>query len=64
MEEIKLKIMPDGQVRIEVRGVDGPRCLELTEALEKELGLVVKREKTPEFNRERPTVRSTCRVKN
>lgn len=49
MEEIKLKIMPDGEVRIEVTGVKGQQCLELTELLEKELGLEVKHQLTSEF---------------
>ena len=50
MEEIKLKIMPDGEVKVEVRGVKGAECMELTEFLENGLGLVVKREKTAEYN--------------
>jgi hypothetical protein len=49
MKEIKLKVMPDGEVKIEVRGVKGDECLKLTEFLENQLGLVVKREKTPEY---------------
>lgn len=49
MEEIKLKVMPDGEVKIEVRGVKGDQCLKLTEFIEQELGLVVSREKTPEY---------------
>ena len=49
MQEIKLKIMPDGEVEIEVRGVMGTECLKLTEFIENRLGLVVKREKTAEY---------------
>lgn len=49
MEEIKLKVMPNGEVRIEVRGVKGPECLELTKFLEEELGLVTERVKTEEY---------------
>ena len=48
MEEIKLKVMPNGEVRIEVRGVRGPECLELTKFLEEELGLVTERVRTEE----------------
>ncbi len=49
MEEIKLKAMPDGTVRIEVKGVLGPECMELTKFLEEELGVVVERIKTTEY---------------
>ena len=49
LHEIDVYIDPDGQVRIEVRGVQGPACLELTAALEAALGgSVVSRELTPE----------------
>ena len=37
-QEIEVFIDADGQVRIEVRGVKGMSCLELTEALEAALG--------------------------
>ncbi|MBN1479676.1 DUF2997 domain-containing protein [candidate division KSB1 bacterium] len=50
MEEIILKVMPDGTVKIQVSGVSGDECLELTEFIEKSLGTVVEREKTHEFN--------------
>lgn len=49
MKEIKLKAMPDGAVRIEVKGVLGPECVELTKFLEEELGLIVERVKTTEY---------------
>lgn len=51
LNEIDVYIDPDGQVRIEVRGVQGPACLELTAELEAALGgsaAVVSRELTPE----------------
>ena len=54
MQEIKLKIMPDGEVKIEVRGVKGTQCMKLTEFLENQLGLVVKREKTAEYYAKQP----------
>ncbi len=37
-QEIDVFIDPDGRVRIEVRGVKGLTCLELTEGLEAALG--------------------------
>jgi hypothetical protein len=49
LNEIDVYIDPDGQVRIEVRGVQGPACLALTAELEAALGgAVVSRELTPE----------------
>lgn len=51
LNEIDVYIDPDGQVRIEVRGVQGATCLILTAELEAALGgpgAVVSRELTPE----------------
>lgn len=49
LQEIDVYIDADGQVRIEVRGVQGPSCLDLTAGLEAALGAeVVSRELTPE----------------
>jgi hypothetical protein len=38
MQEIEVFIDKDGQVRIEVRGVQGTSCLDLTRDLEQALG--------------------------
>jgi Protein of unknown function (DUF2997) len=38
LQEIDVFIEKDGQVRIEVRGVKGESCLDLTAALERALG--------------------------
>ena len=49
LQEIDVFIEKDGQVRIEVRGVKGESCLELTAALELALGgQVESREMTAE----------------
>jgi hypothetical protein len=49
LQEIDVFIDPDGQVRIEVRGVKGTSCLDLTRELEEALGgQVHEREMTPE----------------
>jgi len=37
-QELDVLVMPDGTVKVEVRGVRGPRCLLLTEDLERALG--------------------------
>ena len=49
MQEIEVIIEKDGQVRLEVRGVKGESCLDLTKDLEAALGGdVANREMTPE----------------
>lgn len=49
LHEVDVFIEPDGNVRIEVRGVRGGACLDLTAGLESALGAhVVSRELTPE----------------
>ena len=49
LQEIEVSIAPDGTTRIEVRGVSGTTCLDLTEGLEKALGgEIIDRELTPE----------------
>ncbi|MCB9527630.1 MAG: DUF2997 domain-containing protein [Myxococcales bacterium] len=47
--EIDIQITPSGEVKLQVKGVAGAECLELTRRLEEELGLVVEREKTSEY---------------
>lgn len=41
LEEVEVIIGPDGQVRLQVRGVKGRSCLDLTAPLEEALGGVV-----------------------
>jgi hypothetical protein len=49
VEEIQVFIDEDGKVRLEVRGIKGQSCLELTEELEQLLGgEIEEREMTPE----------------
>ncbi len=49
LQEIEVFIEKDGRVRIEVRGVKGMSCLDLTKDLEEALGGQVEaREMTPE----------------
>ena len=49
LQEIDVFIEKDGQVKIEVRGVKGTSCLDLTKDLEAVLGSqTVAREMTPE----------------
>jgi len=51
IQEIEVFIQPDGTVKIEVSGVKGQKCLDLTRGLEEALGRkVVLREHTVEIN--------------
>ena len=53
LQEIDVFIDKDGKVRIEVRGVKGKACLDITRALEAALGgQVEQREMTPEASDE------------
>ena len=49
LQEIDVFIEKDGQVKIEIRGVKGMSCLDLTKDLEAVLGdRIAEREMTPE----------------
>lgn len=55
LQEIEVVIGKDGQVQIQVRGVNGPKCLDLTRALEDALGgEIISREMKPEALNEDP----------
>jgi hypothetical protein len=57
LEEIEVTIGKDGQVQIQVRGVKGLKCLEITKELEEALGGdILTRIMTPEaLEQENPT---------
>jgi hypothetical protein len=49
LQEIEITIGPDGQVQLQVRGVQGEKCLEITKELEEALGgEILARIMTPE----------------
>lgn len=51
IQEVDVYITPEGEVKIEVRGVKGQKCLELTRNIEEALGgQIVLREHTDEYN--------------
>jgi hypothetical protein len=53
LQEIEVTIGKDGQVQIQVRGVKGLKCLELTKELEEALGgNILARIMTPEATEE------------
>lgn len=47
--EIKFTIDDNGEVSIQVKGVDGPECERITREIEVALGIVQSREHTSEF---------------
>lgn len=49
MPDIKIEIMPDGQVKLEVEGAKGSECMDLTRFLEEALGEVTARELTSDY---------------
>ena len=60
-QEITVTIDQDGQATVAVSGIDGPGCEAATEALERALGAVRSRERTPEYYRARQQQTSTVR---
>ena len=63
MEEIKVTIDGEGNVKVTVFGVKGAKCLELTEELEALLGGDVEREFTSEYYAESESVEEHQKVK-
>ena len=59
--EIELVFTPEGEVRLETRGLKGKTCMEETEALEKALGSVAKRTRTSEFYQQPAVTKGTTR---
>jgi hypothetical protein len=59
--EIELVFTPEGEVRLETRGLKGKTCLTETEALEKALGTVTDRQKTSEYYQQPVTTKGTTR---
>ncbi len=61
-QELDITITPDGEVKLTVRGAVGDECLELTKALEEELGIVVDRQKTSAFYQAEANVTDAVKV--
>lgn len=55
METLEFIIYPDGRVKEKVTGIVGASCLEVTAAIEAELGLVVNEEKTAAYFAQKAT---------
>ena len=48
-EELEIIIQKDGKIEIQVRGVKGKACLNLTQKIEHQLGLVEKQELSSDY---------------
>jgi hypothetical protein len=59
--EIELVFTPEGEVRMETRGLKGKACLTETETLERALGTVKERTKTSEYYQEPVVTKGTTR---
>jgi hypothetical protein len=59
--EIELLFTPDGEVRLETRGLKGKTCLAETESLERALGNVKDRQKTSEYYQQPAATKGTTR---
>jgi len=47
--DLNITISETGEVEIKVEGLDGPKCLKITELVEEELGEVLSKEFTSEY---------------
>lgn len=50
-EQIKVTVEKDGKVIFKVEGAQGTECLNITEFFEKEMGVVLERQRTRDFYR-------------
>ncbi len=49
MEEIVIRISSDGKINLNVNGVKGSACKDLTKSLEKSLGTILETQNTGEY---------------
>lgn len=52
MAKMNITIMPTGEIKIQIEGVKGKKCLDLSKAFEDALGEVVDRKFTSEYYQE------------
>ena len=50
MAELVIKIKQDGQTSMEVNGMSGPSCHDVTRDLENALGSILESKRKPEYN--------------
>lgn len=61
--ELVIEIAPDGTVKLEVVGVTGTACMNLTEELEGKIGKVVNRQKKAEYFSNTGSEQTTIKIK-
>ena len=61
--EIEVTLSPEGEVRLVTHGLKGQSCLAETEALEKALGAVTRRERTSEFYQQAAAARTGVKTR-
>ena len=64
LEEVKVTIDEEGNVKVTIFGTKGPTCLEITEKLEQLLGGQVEREFTSEYYQRVEEQKQVGRVKD
>lgn len=62
MEEITIRIGKDGKVNLNVEGIKGTGCKDLTKAMEKALGTVEQTKSTSEMYEQQATVENEQEV--
>ena len=60
--ELEIEITPGGEIRVHVKGVKGPACMEYAELIEEILGTSGTRERTSEYYEESAAVEGLTRV--
>jgi len=63
-QELMISIGPDGNVNIEVKGIPGGDCLDITKEIEEELGVVTNRDYTSEYYQQKATTQNTVKLSN
>ena len=56
MKEIVIRVGKDGKINLDVLGVKGGACKDITKALERALGIVEKTETTSEYYEQQQTL--------
>jgi hypothetical protein len=56
-EELEIEIGPDGKVTVRTKGIKGPRCVDLAEAVARIVGQIESQQKTNEYYESETDVR-------
>ena len=61
-QELQISITPEGEVKIEVKGVKGADCTEVTKEIEEALGVVTDRQYTGEYYQQEQSTQTTVKL--